>query len=225
MGAKYAWLTAKHGCGFLLWPTKTKLPNGQPYGYDVGAADSGCKVDIVGQWMSALRAKGIGPGLYYSLKDNYFLNSAAGGLVKKGQLLPGQGNVSQAEYEKLALDQLAELWGGYGSLSETWFDGAYDSLDLDIALLPCSPDLAMPLTLLDAFACCAGGWAPDMLPALKQLIMKYLPHTAAFGGLGITPNAVKWAGSEEPAMLHGPVSMYFLTPPQINDDPPHPPVK
>ena len=63
MGAKYAWLTAKHGCGFLLWPTKTKLPNGQPYGYDVGAADSGCKVDIVGEWMSALRAKGIGPGL------------------------------------------------------------------------------------------------------------------------------------------------------------------
>jgi alpha-L-fucosidase len=41
-----------------------------------------------------------------------------------------------------------------------------------------------------------GGWAPDMLPALKRLITKYLPDTAAFGGLGVTPNAVKWVGTE-----------------------------
>ena len=57
----------------------------------------------------------------YSLKDNYYLNSAAGGLVRKGPLLPGQENVSQAELEALELAQLAELWSGYGSLSETWF--------------------------------------------------------------------------------------------------------
>jgi len=25
-GAKFAWMDAKHGCGFLLWPTKTTLP-------------------------------------------------------------------------------------------------------------------------------------------------------------------------------------------------------
>jgi alpha-L-fucosidase len=67
MGAKYAWLTAKHGCGFLLWPTKTKLPSGSPYGYDVGAAGA-VKVDIVGEFMRECRARGIAPGLYYSLK-------------------------------------------------------------------------------------------------------------------------------------------------------------
>jgi alpha-L-fucosidase len=170
MGAKYGWLTAKHGCGFLLWPTKTTLPDGRPYGYDVGAPTAGSHVDIVKQWMDLNRAAGIGPGLYYSLKDNFYLNSAAGGLVRNGTaLLPGQENVSQAEFEKLELAQLAELWSSYGSLSETWFDG---------------------------------GWAPDMLPALKDLITKYLPHTAAFGGVGVTPNAVKWSGKRRAFVMH-----------------------
>ena len=36
------------------------------------------------------------------------------------------------------------------------------------------------------------------------MISKYLPHTAAFGGVGVTPNAVKWVGTEEPATLRGP---------------------
>jgi alpha-L-fucosidase len=163
MGAKMSWLTAKHGCGFLLWPTKTTLPDGRPYGYDVGASTAGTHVDIVKQWMDLNRAAGIGPGLYYSLKDNFYLNSAAGGLVRKGPLLPGQENVTQAEFEAIELAQLTELWSEYGTLAETWFDG---------------------------------GWAPDMLPALKLLISKYLPNTAAFGGVGVTPNAVKWVGTE-----------------------------
>lgn len=68
MGAKYAWLTAKHGCGFLLWPTNTTLPDGSPYGYDVGAPECPTHVDIVRVWMDELRLRGIGPGLYYSLK-------------------------------------------------------------------------------------------------------------------------------------------------------------
>jgi alpha-L-fucosidase len=68
MGAKYAWLTAKHGCGFLLWPTNTTLPDGSPYGYDVSAPDCPTHVDIVKVWMDELRSRGIGPGLYYSLK-------------------------------------------------------------------------------------------------------------------------------------------------------------
>ena len=35
LGAKHGVLTAKHGCGFLLWPTRVSLPDGSPYGYDV----------------------------------------------------------------------------------------------------------------------------------------------------------------------------------------------
>ena len=40
LGANIAVLTAKHGCGFGLWPTKTVLPDGSPYGYDVGAPNA-----------------------------------------------------------------------------------------------------------------------------------------------------------------------------------------
>eukprot|EP01047_Picozoa_sp_COSAG01_P044319 COSAG01_NODE_3996_length_5448_cov_24.489250_5_plen_168_part_00 len=109
-----------HRCGFLLWPTQTKLPDGAPYGYDVGERTAGSHVDIVKQWMDLCRAAGIGPGLYYSLKDNFYLNSAAGGLVRHGPLLPGQVNVSQAEFEAIELAQLQELWSKYGTLAETW---------------------------------------------------------------------------------------------------------
>ena len=35
VGAKHGVLTAKHGCGFLLWPTNTTLPGGSPYYYDI----------------------------------------------------------------------------------------------------------------------------------------------------------------------------------------------
>ena len=105
MGAKYAWLTAKHGCGFLLWPTKTKLPGGRPYGYDVGAPDAGSHVDVVKEWMQQLRRAGIGPGLYYSLKDNFYLNAAAHGLVRPGPLLPGQERV----VERHSANQAAPL--------------------------------------------------------------------------------------------------------------------
>jgi alpha-L-fucosidase len=31
LGVKEAVLTAKHGCGFLLWPTASRLPNASPY--------------------------------------------------------------------------------------------------------------------------------------------------------------------------------------------------
>ena len=37
LGVKEAVLTAKHGCGFLLWPTATTLPDGSPYTYHVPA--------------------------------------------------------------------------------------------------------------------------------------------------------------------------------------------
>lgn len=48
------------------------------------------------------------------------MNSAAGGLVRKGELLRGQVNISQAEFEAIELAQLRELWSEYGTLAETW---------------------------------------------------------------------------------------------------------
>jgi len=34
-------------------------------------------------------------------------------------------NVTQSEFEDIALSHLEELWGNYGPLFEIWFDGGY----------------------------------------------------------------------------------------------------
>eukprot|EP01043_Picozoa_sp_COSAG02_P007806 COSAG02_NODE_240_length_27672_cov_67.291445_13_plen_83_part_00 len=36
-----------------------------------------------------------------------------------------QKNVTQADFERIAMDQLTELWTRYGNFSEIWLDGGY----------------------------------------------------------------------------------------------------
>ena len=43
-------------------------------------------------------------------------------------LLPGQANVTQAQYEDIALAQVTELWTHFGSLTEIWLDGGCGSM-------------------------------------------------------------------------------------------------
>ena len=38
------------------------------------------------------------------------------------QVLPGQMNVTQAEFESIALAQVNELWSNYGPLGEIWYE-------------------------------------------------------------------------------------------------------
>lgn len=45
-GVKGAVITAKHGCGHLLWPTEVKFDDGSPYTYCVGKKDSAIKQDV-----------------------------------------------------------------------------------------------------------------------------------------------------------------------------------
>jgi alpha-L-fucosidase len=118
LGVKEAVLTAKHGCGFLLWQTNTTLPDGSPYSYHVQ------DLDVLQQFSTAMKAAGLGHGFYYSLTNNFFLN-IAGHYVSKRPLLPKQQNVTQAEFEAIALAQLKELWERFGNLTEIWFDGGY----------------------------------------------------------------------------------------------------
>ena len=54
-GVKEAVLTAKHGCGFLLWNTSTTLPNGDPYIYHVPA-----DYDVLRQFSDTMKAEGLG---------------------------------------------------------------------------------------------------------------------------------------------------------------------
>ena len=127
LGAKYAWMNAKHGCGFLMWKTKTKFVDGTPYGYDVSAPGA-INRDIVKEFHNEMLKVGIKPGYYYSLKDNFYLNVHQKGLVgNNATFLPNMKKVNQEEFENIILAQLRELWSEYGQLSETWFDGGWPS--------------------------------------------------------------------------------------------------
>ena len=123
LGVKEAVLTAKHGCGFCIWNTATKLPDGLPYAYHVSADH-----DVLEQFARATEAAGIGHGFYYSLTNNFFLN-VQGHYVKPGPLLPKQVRVTQEQFEEIALAQVTELWSRFGNLTEIWFDGGYTRLD------------------------------------------------------------------------------------------------
>ena len=67
LGANIAVLTAKHGCGFLLWPTNSTLPDGSPYGYNVGAGGAGIQLDVLAEFAASAKAAGVGYGFYYSI--------------------------------------------------------------------------------------------------------------------------------------------------------------
>ena len=119
LGAKHAVLTAKHGCGHLNWKTKTTLPDGSPYGYDVGSKN-GFGRDVLREFSDAMCRGGLGHGFYYSLTNNFYLNVKSH-VAQNGTALPGQQRVTQAQFEALALAQVTELWTEFGSLSEIWW--------------------------------------------------------------------------------------------------------
>ena len=73
LGANIAVLTAKHGCGFLLWPTNSTLPDGSPYGYSVGTSKAAIKEDLLQMFVDSANAAGVGYGFYYSIMKSFYL--------------------------------------------------------------------------------------------------------------------------------------------------------
>ncbi|MBQ7179755.1 MAG: alpha-L-fucosidase [Bacteroidaceae bacterium] len=111
MGAKYAVLTAKHGSGFTLWPTKTHDYNVSHCPYKDG------KGDIVGEFVASCRKYGLKPGIYANMATNGYLWVDNPGLVQPGS------PITQEQYGDIMNRQLTELWTNYGPLFEVWFDG------------------------------------------------------------------------------------------------------
>jgi alpha-L-fucosidase len=67
IGVKHAVLTAKHGCGFLLWNTSTTLPDGTEYIYAVQRATRKTfPRSVIEEFVATTQAAGIGHGFYYS---------------------------------------------------------------------------------------------------------------------------------------------------------------
>ena len=123
LGAKHGVLTAKHGCGFLLWPTSVSLPDGSPYAYDI--SNTIHKRNVVQEFSQLMKAAELGHGFYYSLTTNFYLNVKQHYVNGSKHILPGQQNITQEQFESIATKHLTELWSQYGDFTEIWFDGGY----------------------------------------------------------------------------------------------------
>ena len=138
LGANIAILTAKHGCGFLLWPSKSTMPNGNPYGYNVGAKGAAIQHDVLREFVNSANAFGIGFGFYYSIMKSFYLcHSLSGTNSCEEEVLPNQHNVSDSQYKDIVTQQVTELWTEYGNLTEIWVDSPLGGFgDLMVKLQP-----------------------------------------------------------------------------------------
>ncbi|HRU39601.1 MAG TPA: alpha-L-fucosidase, partial [Candidatus Goldiibacteriota bacterium] len=94
-GMKFGVLTTKHHDGFALWPTETD-------DFSVKSIPwRGGKGDVVREYVDAFRARGLLPGLYYSVWDN----------------TKGIGNRPVSEADIVYVEnQLRELLTNYGPI-------------------------------------------------------------------------------------------------------------
>ena len=61
-------------------------------------------------------------------RQNFYLNAASHNVRPPSTLLPGQANITQAQYEAIILAQVTELWTENGDLTEIWLDGGCGDL-------------------------------------------------------------------------------------------------
>ena len=123
LGANIAVLTAKHGCGFCLWPTKSKFSDSSPYNYSVGIEGAAIQRDILRMFVESAEKYGVGHGFYYSIMKNFYLcRSFYGSNSCMKEVLPQQRNVSDEEYLHVVKQQVTEVWTEYGNLTRIWVD-------------------------------------------------------------------------------------------------------
>ena len=129
LGANIAVLTAKHGCGFALWPSNSTFLDGRPYNYSVGIPGASIQYDVLRKFVDSAQAAGVGYGFYYSIMKNFYLCRDFNGKNScPKDILPGQHNVSEEEYLHIAKQQVTELWTKYGNLTEIWVDSGLGGL-------------------------------------------------------------------------------------------------
>ncbi|MFE3448315.1 alpha-L-fucosidase [Nonomuraea sp. NPDC059194] len=113
-GARYAVLTAKHHDGVALWPTE---------GLTVAR-----ERDLLGEYVRAVRAKGLKAGVYFSHLDWTHPDYASIGTGDNRFAHPPEGQQDPARWERfLAFHrrQLAELQTRYAP-DLLWFDGDWE---------------------------------------------------------------------------------------------------
>lgn len=97
-GMKYMVLTAKHGDGFLLWPSKADP-------YNIGATPF--QRDVCGELAAAAHSSGMELGWYYSPVD---------------WRDPDCRSTNNDRFNKKSQKELTELLSNYGRIEVLWFD-------------------------------------------------------------------------------------------------------
>jgi alpha-L-fucosidase len=137
-GMRYAVLTTKHHSGYTMWPSK--------YG------DHSAPFDIVGSFVSAVRAEGLRVGLYFSLSDwhhpDYPAWTEAFLPYQFGQSPPRPPAEAWARFVSDFHGQIDELLTNYGTVDLLWFDGGWErtpsewrASDLEDRIRALQPDI------------------------------------------------------------------------------------
>ncbi|MFM9370613.1 alpha-L-fucosidase [Streptomyces sp. Da 82-17] len=121
-GATYAVLTARHHNGYAMWPTAADKRS---------VAHSRGERDIVGEYVTAMRAEGLRVGLYYSLSDWNHPDYPAFTDTHHPYAQPESTwtwtSPEQADrYRAYLTRQLTELLTWYGPIDLLWFDGEWE---------------------------------------------------------------------------------------------------
>jgi alpha-L-fucosidase len=117
---KFAVLTTKHHDGFLLWDSATT-------DYDVGNAKvpTAGHVDVVKLFVDACRARGVAPGLYFSIQDRSTPGLGQNGWTVTNERMPQ----TLIDYVKA---QIKELLTNYGFIPFFVTDGWAWSMGMTI---------------------------------------------------------------------------------------------
>ena len=102
-GAKYVVITAKHHEGFCLWDSDLT---------QYTAVNTPARRDLIAEYVEAVRAEGLGVGLYYSLMDWYHPDGAR-------CLHDEEARLRFIDYTH---GQVRELMSNYGKIDILWYD-------------------------------------------------------------------------------------------------------
>ncbi|MBN1376368.1 MAG: alpha-L-fucosidase [Dehalococcoidia bacterium] len=120
-GAQYAVMITKHCDGYAMYDTK--LSNFSVMHSPVGR-------DLVREYVDAVRAEGMGVGLYFSLPDWNHPDYPAVTEADKpyhyytGAPLPSENRWNH--YLDFMFGQVKEILTNYGEIAEIWFDGQWE---------------------------------------------------------------------------------------------------
>ncbi len=124
-GIRYVVFTTKHHSGFAMWDTKTT---------SFGIMNTPFKRDITREILTAFKAQGIHPGMYFSPDDFSWLVKNK---IDVQRNTPEVAPATNPGLIKLDQDQVRELLTKYGPVDVMFFDGPAEGLrDLAWKLQP-----------------------------------------------------------------------------------------